>query len=892
MKSKSAAILKHIIDSLFVVVLAAIIVLVAWTVAQSYCEKFIIWIVQFEFWILAFGIIAISVVLGWIFPKEVIASVRSLKLWPRHWGLAVRGFLGSVITFGLAWCTELLEIESKWLLVLLLGIIFVESLVLFLGWRVAQINLYLRESSRSRARDEHTDDEPIHTLEENLFPEHEITSRRILDRLNLGKDTGGRGPNVAVIGPYGSGKTSLCNLIKDISKKESNSRSNIPLVFCRFEAWEFLTADAAVRGLLDQIVSKVEGLVDCSGLGSLPEEYLDTLRACPNGWFGMIAAMLKKRRNPEEVIRTVQDVLLRIGKRVIVFVDDFDRLESKSKETQQAIAAALNQLQNLTNVQYVLCVGRMREGAGADLLKLTRFQELMPEVRGEEVIEKIRVLRDEAIRGEQTMYYPWDLKKEGNDDPLKYYIHREALKTTLVSKLVNMIETPRQLKAVDCETREKWNDGLKGEISWYDLLLMGALKVGEPGVFEWIMREPEVFLDEEVHITEPTDVEKEEARSTIEEKLRELLKIKTKARLKLVQQVLISLFPKFGMWWAELAEWMPRGEPQVWEQSISLKPGYGSSYFSRYFSGCISSTEVPDQPTLQYIRDISNSSFQQKEFEQRYLDSNQKLKNNLNRFVQFSGLLTQELAQEVCDCMLDWMCDREHWNVWEQEDEYVSAGMINVKSIMYNAGQFEFAQARRKARRSSEQATNSKEWYKDRLENLLSKDVIVAQEFADVVVKDLLGDRETKEIVGAICTRNFLSKQKGFWEQAKGKTYYLGWILDALKYNDDYESIRDQVTESILEIAEADKSGESAGSVVISLVHYKYPAGRPDLVEGYEFSVNKLENQGTFNMDKLLPLIAGWEGRKYEDPVSAKAYEFLVKEYAEELKGLDEVDKA
>ena len=137
----------------------------------------------------------------------------------------------------------------------------------------------------------------------------------------------------------------------------------------------------------------------------------------------MIAAMLRKKRNPEDIIRALQDVLLRIDKRVIVFVDDFDRLESKSKETQQAIAAALNQLQNLTTVQYVLCVGPMREGSGADLLKLTRFQELVPEVSGQEVVERMRDLRDEAIRGEQDVYYLWDLMKGGSDDPLQYYLH-------------------------------------------------------------------------------------------------------------------------------------------------------------------------------------------------------------------------------------------------------------------------------------------------------------------------------------------------------------------------------------------------------------------------------------------------------------------------------------
>ncbi len=874
---------------MFLIVLAVAIVLVAWTLGHAYCEVVIAWIAQVEYVYIGVSVIGISAVVGWSLPRKVRASVISLKLLPRHWGLVVRVNLVCVLTLFIACLSGLIKVERGQLAVLGIVVIVIEIAVLFVGFLAAKVHLGLRDRSTRSERNPKTGDGPIHKLKENLFPEYEVTARRILTRLELGRDNGGRGPNVAVIGPYGSGKTSLCNLVKYISQEKQEQRSDSALVFCRFEAWQFLTADAAVRGLLDQIVNKVQELVDCSRLGSLPEEYLDALRACPNGWVGMIAAMLSKRRNPEEIIQSVQDVLLRIGRRLVVFVDDFDRLESKSTETQEAIAAALNQLQNLTTVQYLLCVGRMREGSGGDLLKLTRFQELMPEVRGEEVVERMRVQRDEAIRGEQAMYYPWDLKKEGNDDPLQYYPHRDFLNTTLVSKLVNLIETPRQLKGVEREMREKWNDGLNGEISWYDLLLMSALKVGEPGVFEWVMREQEVFLDEEIHITEPTEDEKSEARIAIEKELRELIEIKTKPRLELVQRVLLDLFPNFMEGLGGLAQSMTRREPQPWEQRIALKPNYGTSYFRRYMSGCVPSTEVPDQRILQYVRDIERNGFDQESFEERYLDSYEKLRNDLNRFVQFSGLLSKDLARDICDCMLDWICDREHWSVWGEDDgsKYVSAVMSDIKSIVESAGQFEFSLAQRQARWSDVETTDTKEWAKDRLEKLASKDTIVGIQYENYVAKDLLGERESKKLLGAEVKREFLGNEEAFWEQAEGKNHYLRWLLGTLKYNDDYESIKDQVTESILGRAEVDKSGYFAESVVISLVEYKYYAGRPDLIEGYEFSVNKAENRRTFNMDMVLPVLKRWEDRRFADPVASKAFEHLMAAYAEELKELD-----
>ncbi len=78
MKPKVASILKHIIDSLFVIVLAAIVVLVTWAVGQLYCEKLIIWVAQVEFLILAFAVIATSGVLRWNFPKEMFINYENV----------------------------------------------------------------------------------------------------------------------------------------------------------------------------------------------------------------------------------------------------------------------------------------------------------------------------------------------------------------------------------------------------------------------------------------------------------------------------------------------------------------------------------------------------------------------------------------------------------------------------------------------------------------------------------------------------------------------------------------------------------------------------------------------------------------------------------------------
>lgn len=488
------------------------------------------------------------------------------------------------------------------------------------------------------------------------------------------------------------------------------------------------------------------------------------------------------------------------------------------------------------------------------------------------------------------MYFPWEFVNRGSE-PLYYNPLLRSFDSNYASQVMRLIETPRQLMAVERETREKWNGGLKGEIYWYDLLLMSVLKASEPHVFEWIMREQNLFMEEGIGFKKPTEKEKNTAAADTKEQLKGLLSVPTKSRLELVTQVLIDLFPKFGKRYEGLAEFVCRQEPQVWEQRISTDARNGSSYLKCYFFGGVPSGEVADQPTLQYIRNIIDNGFEQKEFERRYLDSIKKLTNDCNRFVYFSKLLPIKLTRDVCDCMLDWMCDREHWSVWEQEEEYVSDVMGDIRQILSNAGEYEYVQARKKSL-SAISETNATEgleiWLKDKLKKLVVKDIVVAIGLGVIFFDRRMVEIEVKPLLGRILKEEFLNNKEAIWGKVKGWRTFLRNVLEVLKYNDDYESIRDLITSSVVERAGDDKSGEFKTSIVMSLVHYSYPAGNPDLVEGYKFSVKKAENQETYNMEMILPLIVGWEGQKFEDPVSAKAYEFLLKEYAEELQKMDE----
>ncbi|GAG08081.1 unnamed protein product, partial [marine sediment metagenome] len=248
MKPKTAAILRHILDSLLLIAISTTLVLSIWISLQSHFENLISWLSQVNILIFIIILLGLPGILAWQFPKTMISIWRSIFLFPRHWGFAFRVFFCSCLTLGIAWWLDLIKYEYT------LIILVYEIVIVLIGVVIAKFHLYLHNKLKSVTIDPEKDDRPIRKLEEDCIPGFKNIAEKILSHLQLGIEADNHGPNVALIGSYGSGKTSLCNLIEDTYNKLPDDRKRIKIIFCRFKAWQYLTEDAAVRGLLDCIV--------------------------------------------------------------------------------------------------------------------------------------------------------------------------------------------------------------------------------------------------------------------------------------------------------------------------------------------------------------------------------------------------------------------------------------------------------------------------------------------------------------------------------------------------------------------------------------------------------------------------------------------------------------
>ncbi|MCK4819541.1 hypothetical protein KA005_27485, partial [bacterium] len=489
MEKRQRLILVHILQSLAIAVSAGVIVAVLKFLLSDEFSCLAKELASLgQYWIGGL-IIFVLACLGISFPNGFISTVRSLKWslkWPPvHFGILAKVVIGSIVYLHLilAHTSTTLTLDAYSIGLLggfcSLGLIAGHILACLVKKLQRHAKTALSQKTKKQGLDAWlADDQPIQSESESLFAEHSSVAKRILNKLlTEPKPESHILTSVALIGPYGSGKTSICNLVEDIYLKD-RKRHNLPeLLFCRFEGWQFMSAEAAVKNLIDVAAREVFQLVDFPELWRIPQKYVEAIKASGSWWSSVCAILFGGSDNPEEIASIFGDALVRLNVRLVIFVDDFDRIEEDAFATQQAVAKALNQLQNLPNTQYVISVGPtidIRQKSGIvkrswDLLKLTRFQELVPKIDPGEVISKIREYRDDALQ-DSSYYFPWAERNEGESDPLLWHQEfRHILSSVgLGGSLLGLVQTPRVLKSVLRESHNAWEGGLKGEINWYD----------------------------------------------------------------------------------------------------------------------------------------------------------------------------------------------------------------------------------------------------------------------------------------------------------------------------------------------------------------------------------------------------------------------------------------
>ncbi len=362
---------------------------------------------------------------------------------------------------------------------------------------------------------QHTD-EPIQGTPESpdLLKRERFASQIAESILSLPKESGFV---MSLEGPWGYGKTSILNMVA--RHYDQLPEDNRPII-CSFNPWMVVNADTLVQSFLVQLAAAI-GLTDNVKSGAKAAKELlsyssvfTALKFIPGAepWASIVKSVLEtagtasekisdlKKLNIEQQRSSVVTALGELDRRIVVFVDDLDRLPPSEVFAMVRLVKAVG---DFPGVVYLLCFepGYVQEtlkshgieSAGEYLDKVVQTRLTLPQISKDDLA---------AILNHELDKLPEAAKKE--------YFQKLADRHNELyfAGLRNLLETPRDIKRLFNRLRFV-EPGCRGEVNLADLIALEAIAIKAPSVFQHIRECPAAYIGKnpgEISFKETKDV--------------------------------------------------------------------------------------------------------------------------------------------------------------------------------------------------------------------------------------------------------------------------------------------------------------------------------------------------------------------------------------------------
>jgi predicted KAP-like P-loop ATPase len=329
------------------------------------------------------------------------------------------------------------------------------------------------------------------------------TVTKVLERVS-----GASGLVVSIEGAWGSGKTTTLSIVEALLQGEP---AEVRPVIVHFNPWLVGDRDALLRQFLSKVASEVK-LGDPSKDGKRVAKELktyakafDVLKLIPGAepWASIVKSVVDSMgdavgsvadyKTPDIEVRkqAVAERLSKFSRRIIVFVDDIDRLFPLEVFEMVRIIKAVG---DLPNVGYVVAWDPkyVREAlssanvpvAGTYLDKIVQVRMPLPALSSS---ARTRLIND-AIES-----LPQEALKEhfqNNADRLSLVYYRG---------LRDLLEQPRDVLRAFAAVRTV-EPSLRGEVALSDIIGLCALMVTASEVFELLKNQPEIFVGNKIGV--------------------------------------------------------------------------------------------------------------------------------------------------------------------------------------------------------------------------------------------------------------------------------------------------------------------------------------------------------------------------------------------------------
>lgn len=307
---------------------------------------------------------------------------------------------------------------------------------------------------------------------------------------------------ISLEGPWGYGKTSLVNLMDQQFKQLDIKKRPI---IVRFNPWIVGNHEKLIQSFLIQIAAKI-GVVDHAESGKKAAKELlnyssifTALKLIPGtepfasivkgvvdavGGTAKNIAELKELdldHRKEAVIKS----LSALGRSIVVFIDDIDRLPSSEVFEIIRLVKAVGDFPSVT---YVLCYDTQYvssalsnhgiANASEYLDKIVQLRITLPSISRTDLVKIFNAEYDSLPTQSKQPTFP-DVEDRIQE------LYFEALKF--------LLETPRDIKRLFNRLQIS-EPGCRGEINLGDLMGLETLAVKAPAIYEHIRTQPEVYV--------------------------------------------------------------------------------------------------------------------------------------------------------------------------------------------------------------------------------------------------------------------------------------------------------------------------------------------------------------------------------------------------------------
>lgn len=383
-------------------------------------------------------------------------------------------------------------------------------------------------------------------------------------------------------------------ITEDLSKEQD-------ILIIKFNPWRFKDEDTLILNFFTSISNSLDKELKNTKekIGNFLKTY-GSITSVFNVDLSKIGESLSDA-DIEQLKHRVNDFLKESNKKVVVIIDDIDRLD---KQELFALFKLIKLTGDFTNTYYILSfddemvassIGdRFAEGnknSGHNFLeKIIQVPLRIPKAQTSDLTDYVFELINEVLKINEI-----DLKEEGS-----------VLGLQVSQNFLLKINNPR-LAIRYANSLSFLIPLLKGEVSIADLILFEGLKLFYPQHYDFIKKSPEFFIEsyEKSYLRRSDTDKKEEFKNTLSLLDKDL----TKKEQYAVKDLLRHLFPLVK---EALDNYSYSNAYEMW---LKEKRIASSKYFNRYFLYSIPKNEISDIYFEHYLGEIEHKAVEQVEKE-------------------------------------------------------------------------------------------------------------------------------------------------------------------------------------------------------------------------------------------------------------------------------------